>query len=282
MSRIAIVGPGRVGTALHRALAETDCPVDAIYGRTEHPGVQSLANASAMESEILILAVPDAEIPSVVEVLSSKRLNGPVVLHASGPLSSEVLAPLRTHGCAVGSMHPLVSLNGENNEENPFRGAYFGVEGDDPAVSAGKFIAARLEAEVLIVPSGLKSLYHAAAVAACGHVTALFDLAVAMMRSSGVQGSLCEVALLPLVKSTIRNIEENGTAHALTGTFARGDAAGLSRQLGAFEGVLTDEERDIYLTLGSRSLDIASQNGAPIEAVEEMRELIFIAKQKGQ
>ena len=285
MDRIAIVGPGRVGASLARALDKTDLRISGLFGRNAGSAHASLEQTPSIDADIVVLSVPDPAIRSVVELLRTRLDSGTVVLHTSGLLTSEILDPLRTDERSVGSMHPLVSFNrrrGAKNPTNPYRGAYFGLEGDADAVTAAKRIVAALGAEFLIVPAASKALYHAAAVTACGHITALFDLAVAMMRKAGVDSDAAEKALLPLAISTLRNIEIDGRGSSLTGTFARADASGFARHLDAFKDKLSADELEIYLALGLRSLKLALANGSAAEDVEEIAQMIALAKEKSR
>jgi predicted short-subunit dehydrogenase-like oxidoreductase (DUF2520 family) len=125
-----------------------------------------------------------------------------------------------------------------------------------------------------------KTLYHAAAVTACGHVVALFDAAVEMMAKCGLTDEQSKEILLPLVTSTIRNLSEQSTSAALTGTFARVDIETFTRHLTALNENVTDDLLEIYLLLGERSLELASKHGANPERVDLMRTKVAIAKSK--
>jgi predicted short-subunit dehydrogenase-like oxidoreductase (DUF2520 family) len=270
MLRIAIVGVGRVGGALTRSLAETGSVAVEAYDRGR------LAATPAISSDIVVLSIPDRSLREVAPRIEAKIAKAATVLHTSGSLSSNEIAILRTESRSVGSMHPLVSLNGVSPTPNPFDGVYFGLEGDPEAVDTSREIVSLLGGQAILVPAEKKALYHAAAVAACGHVTSLLHLATEMMRKSGVDDP--ERALLPLVQSTLANIAVQGTSHALTGTFARADAAGLERQIRALDSDVDRLGRKIYLDLGLRSLELALANGASPSAVEEMRQMIAMAQ----
>ncbi|MBA3769646.1 MAG: DUF2520 domain-containing protein [Blastocatellia bacterium] len=282
MDRIAIIGPGRVGNSLARALHKTDLRISGLFGRNAGSAHASLEQTASIGADIVVVSVPDPAIRSVVELLRTRLDSDTVVLHTSGLLTSEILDPLRTDERSVGSMHPLVSFNARRGPKNPYRGAYFGLEGDADAVTAAMRIVTALGAEFLIVPAASKALYHAAAVTACGHITALFDLSVAMMRKAGVDSDAAEKALMHLAFSTLRNIENDGRANSLTGTFARADTSGFASHLDAFEDNLYADELEIYLALGVRSLKLALENGIAAEDVEEIAKMIAVAKEKSR
>ena len=272
MPSVTIIGIGRVGGALEIAFRGSEYAVESLVGRGD-----SIANIA---SDIVLIATPDGEIANVADTLVGALIGKPIVLHTSGALSSGELSVLAEAGCSTGSIHPLVSISSAEIGAERFAGAYFGVEGEKLAASAAKAIVAFLGGHSFEIPAANKALYHAAAVTACGHVTALVDMAFSMMDRAGIETEISAKVLQPLIQSTIDNLREQGTAAALTGTFARADADGLRRQLAAFEGKLTDEELEIYLDLASRSLELATQNGLDANKIAETDALISMAKSK--
>jgi len=272
MPSVTIIGMGRVGGALEIAFRGSEYRVEAMIRRGD--------DLSDVSSDLVIIATPDGEIANTAGYLAVNIVAGPVVLHTSGSLSSSELSILTIAGNAVGSMHPLISISSPEIGAKRFAGAYFCVEGDKRAVVAAKLIVEYLGGHSFEITAVNKALYHASAVAACGHMTALIDMAFSMMERAGVGAELSTKILDPLIRSTIDNIREQGTAAALTGTFARGDSDGLRRQLAAFDGKLTAEETEIYLDLAKRSLDIAERQGVDPEKIAATNELISMAKSK--
>src|SRR5436190_12774436 len=116
---VGIVGAGAVGTALGVALSRAGWPVGAVASRDPErrerfservPGVRAFAEPNALvdDVELVILAVPD----DVVESLAgSLRLYaGQAMIHTSGLLGAEVLAPAMAAGTQAGAFHPLVAF----------------------------------------------------------------------------------------------------------------------------------------------------------------------------
>jgi predicted short-subunit dehydrogenase-like oxidoreductase (DUF2520 family) len=67
--------------------------------------------------------------------------------------------------------------------------------------------------------------------------------------------------LLPLLDSTVANLNRTTSERALTGTFARGDLATVDQHLQALSGDELTEALELYCLLGLRSLKLAKQNG---------------------
>lgn len=232
------------------------------------------------DSKIILITTPDDVIGKVAEELgrlakrsgnsSTVLARGRIVLHASGALSSEVLAPLREAGFAVGSMHPLVSISDRTSDADIFSNAFFCLEGDRVAVSTARSIVRQLGGQSFLLSSINKPLYHAAAVLASGHMVALFDIANEMLVQCGLSQRQARAILIPLLRSTVANLSTRSPARALTGTFARGEAATARRHLDAITRHHLDDALAAYLLLGKRSLQLAKQSGMNPKALNEI------------
>ena len=91
LDSIAIVGAGRLGTALAAALGAAGLDVRGPLGR----------GAEATGEEVVLLCVPDGEI----ERAAAAIVPGPLVGHCSGATG---LAPLAPHEAF--SLHPLMTV----------------------------------------------------------------------------------------------------------------------------------------------------------------------------
>lgn len=289
-----------MGTTLGRALSDHGYNVEAVaahhrasarraaklIGLNTKPLAASELN-SLPESELILITTPDDVIGAVAEQLSRRsnpkvksskaRVPVRVVLHASGALSSEVLAPLRRAGFAVGSVHPLVSISDRASGIDAFRNAFFCLEGDGGAVSMARSIVRTLGGQSFSLSPDNKPLYHAAAVIASGHVVALLDIATEMLVECGLSQQRARAVLVPLLQSTVANLLAQTPARALTGTFARGEADTARRHLGAISARNLHDALAAYAILGKRSLQLAAQSGMDRKALSEIRKEIGYA-----
>ncbi len=285
MPSVTIIGIGRVGGAFALKFRGTEYKICNLIGtKSGEPfhDVVTLEGVNQIGEDLVLLTVPDDKIVSITSQLVFKIKSAPVVLHASGQLSSETLKPLADIGCSVGSLHPLVSFTNAESAAKSLEGAYFCIEGDSKAVEVAEKLVSFLGGESFKVDADRKVLYHAAAVTACGHLTALINLSQEMLNNAGIDRDMASKILLPLIKGTVKNIEEQGTDSALTGTFARADVTGFERQLTAFGGKLTSNDLEIYFSLAERSVEIALKNGADHKRVSRIQELISLAKRELQ
>ena len=292
MPSISIVGIGRMGGALAIALSRVGFEIDTLIHRDASvvrsierylsPNVRTfpMSDVDRLDSDIVIISTADPDIEPTAIALMEKLSPAATVLHTSGSLSSEILSDLRTSDRQVGSLHPLVSISDPVTGAEKFAGVFFCVEGDDKAVATARSLAEALGGRTFSIAPEYKALYHGAAVTSAGHLVALIDLAIAMLVEAGVDRATAKQVLLPLVESTVSNLETQSPAQALTGSFARADAAAIERHLASFKGPLADRIRAVYVLLGEHSLELAESNGIDQTAVERTRQAISIAKRK--
>jgi predicted short-subunit dehydrogenase-like oxidoreductase (DUF2520 family) len=292
---ITIIGAGRLGTALGVALCSRGYTIEALVARrlsharraarliqqTETRAFKATQLRELPASRILLITTPDDAIQDVAEKLTAHaakslpvRGSRRVALHASGALSSEVLESLQDARFQTGSMHPLVSVSDALTGAENFRGAFFCVEGQSAAVRVARSLVSDLEGHAFSINTKDKALYHAAAVMASGHVVALLDIALEMLTRCGLSERRARATLMPLVRSTVENLSTQEPARALTGTFARADAATVKRHLDALRSQNLTDALAVYRLLGERSLrllEVKLKGKALSSALEEIK-----------
>jgi predicted short-subunit dehydrogenase-like oxidoreductase (DUF2520 family) len=293
MQSVSIIGAGRIGGALAVALSRAGFMIDRLVHRDGstaklvspmlHPATEIVEwsdHLADFDSNIVIIATADPDIPKVAVELREKLKKGTVVIHTSGSLSSESLSVLGEAGCLTAAMHPLISVSDAVSGTENFADAYFCIEGDEKALVTIRAIVEALGGRAFSIETSKKPLYHAAAVTACGHLVALIDIAVEMLSNCGIERQTSKEILLPLISSTVDNLQTQSTANALTGSFARLDVAAIKRHLAAIDRDMSEQVKDVYLLLGERSLELAASNNGNATRVREIREVISIAKRK--
>jgi predicted short-subunit dehydrogenase-like oxidoreductase (DUF2520 family) len=200
----AVVGHGRLGTALADALRDAGARVDGPLGR----------GATAPDADVVLLAVPDAEIAAAAACVAPGRMVG----HCSG---ATTLAPLTATHAAAFSLHPLMTIT---TRGATFAGAHAAVAGtSDAARATAERLARALGMTPFAVADADRPAYHAAASIASNFLLTLEWAAERV-------GGLDRAALAPLVRATVENWVAQGPHDALTGPIARGDEATVARQ----------------------------------------------------
>ncbi|MGC9454752.1 MAG: Rossmann-like and DUF2520 domain-containing protein [Phycisphaerae bacterium] len=283
-SDIAIVGPGKVGTALGVLALRAGWSVGGVAGGG--PGRAAAAAGTigstrdgspvdvASSARLVLLTVPDDAIRRVCDDLSSAGAfdDGVVVAHCSGALGSEELSSAQACGASVGSMHPLQTFPSVQAAVEKLPGAFFFMEGDETAIKTLESLASAIGGRCVRIASQAKGLYHAAAVLACNYLTALLDAALSTDERAGIDRAQASEALEPLMRATLENACKMGTEQALTGPIVRGDVETVRRHLGGLAGC---EQEEVYRTLGVYTVGLAERSGRlPAGEAEQMRRLL--------
>jgi predicted short-subunit dehydrogenase-like oxidoreductase (DUF2520 family) len=207
LDSIAIVGAGRLGTALAAALRAAGRDVLGPLGRGADGG-----GASAV-----LLCVPDGEIAAAAAAIEP----GPLVGHCSGATGLEPLAP---HEAL--SLHPLMTVPAGAGP-GVLAGAGCAVDGTTPrALAAAEALAGILGMHATRVVGEDRAAYHAAASIASNFLVTLEGAAERLAATAGVERAL----LAPLVRAAVENWAARGAEDALTGPIARGDEDTVARQ----------------------------------------------------
>jgi predicted short-subunit dehydrogenase-like oxidoreductase (DUF2520 family) len=267
---VGIVGAGSVGTALGVALERAGWPVGAVASRDPArrerfrslvSGVRAFAEPEALidDVELVMLAVPD---DVVAPLAASLRLYaGQAIVHTSGLLGAEVLAPALGAGSQAGAFHPLVAFADLDRALAALPGATIAIEGDEGLAGHLADMAEAIGAVPVRIAPGSKAAYHAAAVLAAGGVVALLDVIREVAAATGMDEAGALRIYLPLLRQTVANAEAMGVARALTGPAARGDAGTVTAHLAALRADAPDAIA-VYRALLDRSIAIAVDRGA--------------------
>jgi predicted short-subunit dehydrogenase-like oxidoreductase (DUF2520 family) len=282
LKKAAIVGTGRLGTSLGRALAKagyrlvglSDSNLAAARRARRIIGQGLAADAparAAEEAEVVFLCVPDEAIRPAAAALARSGVDwrGKVVFHTSGLTPAAALRPLRARGASTASFHPVQSFPLPTTPPERFRGTSVGLEGDAKALAAGRKIVRALGGRPLMLRGRDKALYHAACSLVSNLLVPLFDLACEALERAGIPPERIEGVLLPLLEGTLQAVKQINRAEALTGPLARGDAETVRRHLRAL-GRLPQAEA-VYRLLGKRALDLLAQKGLPEKDIRRLR-----------
>jgi predicted short-subunit dehydrogenase-like oxidoreductase (DUF2520 family) len=206
--RCAVVGRGRMGTALAARLREAGVHVCGPLGR----------GSDGDGADVVLLAVPDGAIAEAAAVVAPGGLVG----HLSGATTLDPLAPHEAF-----SLHPLMTAMGADTR---FDGASAAVAGSTGrALAVAHTLAETLGLRPIEVDDADRAAYHAAASIASNFLVTLEAAAERLAATAGVD----RAALAPLVRAALENWAALGGERALTGPIARGDEATVARQRAA-------------------------------------------------
>jgi predicted short-subunit dehydrogenase-like oxidoreductase (DUF2520 family) len=188
------------------------------------------------ETRLILIAVPDSEIKSVIRTLTKQDLPWKklTVLHVSGALGAEVFAPLERLSAGVGACHPFMTFPAHGRPPL-LKGVTFGIDGNEHGLRTARKLVRSLGGKPLVISGQQRVLYHLAAVLSCGMVSANLLMAQQVLCSLGISERRALEAILPISVETLRNIKELGIRDSMTGPAVRGDTATLRRHLAALK-----------------------------------------------
>lgn len=260
---IAIVGAGRVGQSLGRALRRSGYRIGAVTARTLRSARRAARfvgqgkaltglDARAANSDIVLLCTPDRQIREAARVLARRKRywRGTVVLHTSGALKAAELAPLRRRGAVVASLHPVYPFPAPLREFPV--DVVFGLEGDKEAVKEAEALVRALKGHPVKVRAQQKPLYHASLGLAAGPLLTLLELGARALVRTGLSRAQARQALLRLAQETLASYTERGGS-AWVGPLERGDTSTVQEHLKALKP-LPRHYQAVYRSLAQAAL----------------------------
>jgi predicted short-subunit dehydrogenase-like oxidoreductase (DUF2520 family) len=282
---IAVVGSGRVGTALavwlraagHRIVGVSGRDATADRVRRYLPSAPLLpAETAARRAEVVLIGAPDAAIePACAALVAVGALTtGTAVGHLSGATSVSSLDAAASIGATTFSIHPLQTFPSVEAALDRLPGCPFAItSASDAGLALGEVLALDAGGRPFRLDDRAKPLYHAAAVFASNYLVTVTALAERVASAAGLVDPL--ELLAPLQRATLENVHDLGPGDALTGPAVRGDAgtveaniAGLSASVPAAVAAYVVLAR-AAMDLGERAGHLSPGGRAAVEEVLE-------------
>ncbi|MFZ2510329.1 MAG: DUF2520 domain-containing protein [Gordonia sp. (in: high G+C Gram-positive bacteria)] len=281
---VGIISTGRVGTALGEALVAAGHDVLGVHA----PSIASQTRAALRipaarlgsipevteAAQLVLLAVPDTELPAVIEQVAAVARPGQIVAHTAGAHGVGILAPVAAAGALVLAIHPAMTFVDTDDDVQRLASSCFGITAAD---DIGDAVAASLVLELggtpVRIAESQRTLYHAALALGANNLNALITDAVTALRAAidgpdqradratvdGGADGLAEQVLAPLVRAALENVLASGR-QALTGPVARGDLSTVQRHLAALTELPDSGVAHGYRAMAARA---ATQQGNP-------------------
>ena len=275
---VAVVGLGRLGSCLLRALQSSGVHVRSVTARS-HSRAEELIrelNCSAevttlehvaRDVDLVFLTVPDAEIAQVSARLSLGP--GQNLVHCSGALDRSPLTAAGVAAAQLGVFHPLQSF-GPDAPASRFAGVAVGIDAEPALFEPLAKLAEKLGARPFSLAGVDRARYHAAAVLASNYLVALHAAAARIWQAAGLPAESARQALVVLSQGAVDNLRGHELAQALTGPIARGDAAVVARQIAALASDPPSQE--LYRALARELLQLPL--GHPPEVLAALRDAL--------
>jgi len=216
---VGIVGAGRVGPVLGAALAGAGHAIVGISAVSEAsrdraeamlPGVPVLEVPDLIErSELVILAVPESELQSLVAGLAATGAwqPGQLVLHTAPGVGTSVLAPAMAAGAIPLAINPAMVFTGTSIDLVRLRESFCAVTAPTPVQPIGQALVVEMGAEPILIAEADRPAWAEAVSTATSFSSAIVGQAVGLLGGIGIEspGSV----LGPLVRSSVETALQN-------------------------------------------------------------------------
>ena len=274
-SKIAVIGAGRVGTALALKLKSHGQQIVTVINRTTSSGKKAADNLGAVmystqlrnipgDTELIIIATPAQAIPAIVRQLSSLphlKFRKLFVVHTSGAHSAKILAPLSRKGSHIASIHPIQTFpaNQPNNERlKSLKNIYYGIDAPQKSLREAKSLVKLLGGKHVIIKEEMRPLYHALCVFSSGYIVQLIAAIDELSRKLKFPEPW-HVITGPLMVTAMQNAIDTTPQDALTGPILRGDTTTITLHMKALKKHLPGLIL-LYTSLGENTARTAMKN----------------------
>lgn len=269
---VGIIGAGRVGSVLGVALrgvghAVVGITADSQSGRERAeallPEVPHVAPLDVLErAELVLLTVPDDELPGVVEGLakSGSWQPGQIVVHTAGRFGVGVLQPALAHGVIPAAIHPMMSFTGTSMDLPRLREAFFAVTAPNPVLPIAQALVVEMGGEPLVVAEEQRPLLQVGLTHASEHAILLFNQVRQLFGKLGIEP--LERILAPLMHSAIDQARYSSESIADTSA-GQGNVARITSNVRAVAeyadqgGISEDQLRQVYLAMTTALAELA-------------------------
>lgn len=261
--KIGMIGAGRVGCSIGKYLTDNGNTVTGYYSRTyenaaeaaEFTGTDCFRQMEELVtlSDTLFITTPDGQIGEVWERMKEMSIDGRMICHFSGSLSSDVFTGIDERKAWGASVHPMLAFRDKFTSYRQLYNCFFTMEGNPYALRRLEELFRKLGNPYCLIDAARKAKYHCAASVLSNDVLALLDMGFGLLMQCGFTEKEALYASRALISGNVENALENGTLPSMTGPVLRGDVTTVKKHLEALEG----EEREIHRLLGKRLLQMA-------------------------
>ncbi len=276
---VGFIGAGKVGNTLGKYFEQNNIALTGYFDIDKNAAMEaadftlSTVYTSLSElvkcSDIIFITTTDNTIQYVWEDIKELPIEGKIICHCSGALSSEVFKEVDEKGAFGYSIHPLFSCSSKTSSYKKLYDALITIEGSREHLQEVEELFKRLGNSTRIIDSTQKIKYHAAAVFASNQPLALAGQGADILEQCGFTRDEAIKAVLFLMSHAIENIEKQGLEEALTGPVERNDIMTVKKHLKA----LSEEEKNIYISLSRKLIKIAKIKN-PEKNYIELEELL--------
>ncbi len=272
VTKIAFIGAGNVSTALGLYFKHKGFEIQGYYSLNfksaekaaqltnsrAYSSIEELLNAS----QIIWITTPDDQIERVarqISDLSVSQKKDKLVLHASGALSRDVLAPLKETGYQTACAHPLLAFSDPISAQEKLKDVWFTIEKTDEENHQLTDLFRACGNRVIYIDSDKKALYHTAACVLSNYLVTLLNASYEIFEKTGIPKNDVQKATAPLLESVIDNLKNKNCKEALTGPIKRNDENTIKMHMKSLNAFMP-EMTELYTLLGRETMKMLGRS----------------------
>lgn len=281
--KIGFIGAGKVGVTLGKyfSLYGKKVQLTGYYSQSYDSTVQAAGftqskayselEALVKDSDTLFLTVPDGKIEDVWDCIRELPLSmeGKIICHTSGALSSAVFSGIESKKAFGYSVHPLFAISDKLHSYKELSQCLFTIEGAKEHLDDVRLLLESCGNMVEVIDQEVKAKYHGAAVMASNQMLALAYLAEQSLLECGFSEEHARKALTPLMIANLEHWSNVGAIDALTGPVERNDVETVHKHLQVFK----DNEEQVYRQLSNVLVEIAQKKHETLDYGQMLKEL---------
>ncbi len=244
-SHISVIGAGKVAHTIIPLLVKKGYSVKGVISRTIKPA-RALAKKFKLEFssddintippdvKVFLIMVPDNQITAAAEQLSKLSIDFRrcLFVHTSGSEGSSALNELEKKGGLTASFHIMQTF--PSIKKTDIKNSFAAIETKYGQAERYLFSLARtLDLKSFKLTEEEKVYYHMAGVFAANFINANFYSSEKLLEKTGLRSEDHYFLFEPIIKRTLLNIKENGSAASLSGPVQRGDSQTVQRHINA-------------------------------------------------
>jgi predicted short-subunit dehydrogenase-like oxidoreductase (DUF2520 family) len=208
---VGVVGTEPAGIAMAQALATAGHMVVAVseapLGNEDAlevllPRAKKLSDEKIIEvAELVLLAVPAAEIAATVSKLSDSWRGGQLIVHLAAEFDHEILSEAVSKGAIPLAIHPAMRFTGTSLDLNRMKESFFAVSAPAVALPIAQALVIEMGAEPIVIESSARASYAEAIEVASNFSAMIVNQAIGLLEQAGVENPALVIA--PVIESAV-------------------------------------------------------------------------------
>jgi predicted short-subunit dehydrogenase-like oxidoreductase (DUF2520 family) len=233
---VGVIGAGAVGVAIAQALAGAGHLLLGITAISQGsrdradaqlPGVEVLTIGEVLSrAELVILAIPEAELESVIGGFSEAHLwkAGQLVAHTSAKHGYSMLSSAAQQGVIPLAIHPAMRFTGTSVDVARLRESFCAVSAPKVALPIAQALVIEMGAEPVVITEDQRAAYAESFDVSTTFSTMVVNQAIGLLEDAGIENARGIIA--PSVRSAVERALDDGHQPLDASELLGGDADG--------------------------------------------------------